>query len=206
MHGERQTILALFAQTEVFIYIFVEIMLNLQPVQRVILKIANWRDKTIFILLFGSFSIMGTALGIPLKDGIIANIRDIAPMLAGLTAGPLVGLCVGLIGAAHRLTMGGITDVSCSLATVISGLLSGYVNHLNKGKMIGILPAMVFAMLMELLHGAITLLIARPFADAWEGTKIAIPAMIIASSLGVAIGVIIISKDIRDHEIHQKLK
>ena len=206
MHDERQTLLALFAQTEVFIYIFVEIMLNLQPIQRVILKIADWRDKMIFILLFGSFSITGTALGIHLEEGIIANIRDIAPMLAGLTAGPLVGLSVGLIGAVHRLIIGGFTAVPCSLATVISGLLFGFIYHLNKGKLIGILPAMIFAMLMELLHGVFVMLMAKPFADAWAGSKIAVPAMMIAGSLGVAIGVIMISKDIRDHEFHQKMK
>lgn len=206
MHDERQTLLTLFAQTEVFIFIFVEIMINLPPIQRVILKMANWRDKMIFILLFGCFSIMGTALGIQLKDGMIANIRDIAPMLAGLTAGPLVGLCVGVIGGVHRLVMGGFTAVPCSLATVISGLLFGYIYHLNKGKLIGILPAMVFAVLMELLHGVFVLLIAKPFAEAWAGSKITLPAMVIAGSLGVAIGVIIISKDIRDHEFHQKMK
>ena len=55
-----EEILTLFAHTEVFIYVFMEIVTKLVPVQNVIYRQALWRDKLIFILLFGGFSIFGT--------------------------------------------------------------------------------------------------------------------------------------------------
>jgi hypothetical protein len=48
------------------------------------------------LFLFGLFSIFGTLVGIQGTHGDIANIRDLAPMVAGLVAGPYVGLAVGL--------------------------------------------------------------------------------------------------------------
>ena len=201
MHESNRTILTLFAQTEVFIYIFVEIMLSMAPIQRVILKMGGWKDKLFFILFFGGFSIMGTALGIPLKEGVVANIRDFAPMLAALTAGPFVGICVGLIGGVHRLTMGGLTAVSCSIATIMTGLIFGCIYHLNKGKLIGIIPAMAFAMLNEIMHGVFTMLIVKPWNAVWAEMSIATPAMVIANSLGIAIGIIMTSKAMKEYKI-----
>jgi LytS/YehU family sensor histidine kinase len=47
----------------------------------------------------------------------------------------------------------------------------------------------------------LTLLIARPFAEALEVVKIAIPAMMIANALGVAIAIIILehSKELKEN-------
>src|SRR4030042_5000163 len=132
-------ILALFAETEIFIYVFIEIMARLKSIQRVMLNKGHWRDIVIFIAIFGGFSIFGTYVGIPLASGAIVNIRDFAPIMAGLTAGPLMGLGVGLIGGIHRLFLGGFTCVPCSLATVLAGVIGGLVHNYHKGKLVGIL-------------------------------------------------------------------
>ena len=185
-------ILALFAETEIFIYVFVEIMARLKTVQRVMLNKGNWRDIIIFIAIFGGFSIFGTYVGIPLASGAIVTIRDFAPMMAGLTAGPLIGLAVGLIGGIHRLLLGGFTCVPCGLATVLAGVIAGAVHYFNKGKLVGIFPGLLVAIIVEVVHGVLTLLIARPLADAIEVIKIAIPAMMVANGLGVIVGIIIL--------------
>jgi LytS/YehU family sensor histidine kinase len=192
-------ILALFAETEIFIFVFMEIVARIETIQRVILKEANWRDKVIFIVIFGGFSIFGTYVGIPLASGAIVNIRDFAPMMAGLAAGPVIGLAVGLVGGIHRLLLGGFTCVPCGLATVLGGVIGGAVHYFYKGKLVGILQGMLVAIVVELVHGGLTLLIARPLPDAIEVVKIAIPAMIVANALGVAIGVIILehTKELR---------
>jgi len=187
-----QGILALFAETEIFIYVFIEIMARLKSIQKVMLEKGSWGDKLIFIAVFGGFSIFGTYVGIPLPDGAIINIRDFAPIMAGLTAGPLMGLAVGLVGGLHRLLLGGFTCVSCGLATVIAGLLSGAVYYLNKEKLVGIIPGLVLAIVVEIIHGAITLLIARPLAEAVVATKVAIPGMMVANGLGVVVAIIIL--------------
>jgi LytS/YehU family sensor histidine kinase len=185
-------ILALFAETEIFIYVFIEITARLNTIQRVMLDKGNWSDKLIFIAIFGGFSIFGTYVGIPLPDGAIINIRDFAPIMAGLTAGPLMGLAVGLVGGAHRLLLGGFTCVPCGLASVFAGLIGGAVHYFNKGKLIGIFPGVLVAIIVELVHGAITLLIARPLTEAIEVVKIAIPGMMVANGLGVVVGIIIL--------------
>ncbi len=195
-----EKILGLFAETEIFIFVFMEIITRIKTIQRVIVKRASWRDKAIFILIFGGFSIFGTYAGILLPSGAIVNIRDFAPMIAGLTAGPIIGLAVGLIGGIHRLLLGGFTCIPCGLATVLAGLIGGAVYYFNKGKLIGILPGILLAVFVELLHGGLTLLIARPFAEALEVVKTAIPAMMVANALGVAIAIIILehTKELRE--------
>ncbi len=191
--------LALFASTEIFIFVFMEIVTRIKAIQKVVIKRSDWSDKAIFIVIFGGFSILGTYVGIPLDSGAIVNIRDFAPMVAGVAAGPIFGSAVGLIGGAHRMLLGGFTAIPCGLATVLAGLLGGAVYYFNKGKLIGILPAVLLAIVVELLHGGLTLLIARPFAEALEATKIAIPAMMIANGLGMAIAIIILdhTKELR---------
>lgn len=189
--------LALFGATEVFIFVFMEIVTKIDTIQRVIFKKAQLKDYIVFVLLFGLFSIFGTLIGIQGSAGDIANIRDLAPMVAGLVAGPWAGLAVGLIGGIHRLSLGGVSCIACSLATVLAGLLAGVVYHLNKGKLLGIIPSMVFAVGIELLHGGLVLAIVRPY---WQAVAIVvadIPEMIVANSLGMGISVIILHNTIK---------
>jgi sigma-B regulation protein RsbU (phosphoserine phosphatase) len=185
-------ILALFAETEIFIFVFMEIVARIETIQRVILKKANWLDKVIFIVIFGAFSMFGNLVGIPLASGAIVSIRDFAPIMAGLAAGPVMGFAVGLIGGIHRLFLGGFTCVSCGLATVLAGIIGGAVNYFKKGKLVGILQGMLVAIVVEFLHGVVVLLISRPLNEAIQVVKTAIPAMMVANALGVAIGVIIL--------------
>jgi predicted membrane protein len=122
----------------------------------------------------------------------VFNIRDLAPMVAGLVAGPYIGLAVGLIGGIHRLFLGGDSALACCLATILAGLLAGMVYRFNNGKLLGIIPAMLFAVGIELLHGGLALALIRPFTEALDIVYTAIPGMVIAVSLGVGISVIII--------------
>ena len=85
-------------------------------------KNLSWQNQLIMIGIFGLLSIYGTLSGFKIF-GAIANTRDLGPALAGLIAGPVVGVGAGLIGAVHRFTLGGFTQVSCSLATVLAGII-----------------------------------------------------------------------------------
>jgi len=129
--------LDLFVGAEIFIFVSMEIVTKLDAIQRVTFKKARLLDYAVFIALFGLFSVFGTYVGIPHSYGAITNIRDLAPIVAGLVAGPYVGLAVGLIGGVNRMFLGGVTAVPCSLATVLAGLLGGLVYRLNKGRLLG---------------------------------------------------------------------
>ena len=123
------------------------------------------KTQLIMILLFGALSIYGTLSGIEFMGAQI-NVRDLGPMLAGLLGGPLVGLGAGLIGAAHRMTMGGFTVYPCSLATVLAGLFGGLIWLFYQRKFAGIMIAVLFAIIMEGFHMTLVLLICRPFDQA----------------------------------------
>jgi sigma-B regulation protein RsbU (phosphoserine phosphatase) len=183
--------LDLFAHTEIFVFVFMEIVTKLDTIQRVIFKKATKTDYIAFVIIFGLFSIFGTYIGIPNDFGLNMNIRDIAPIVAGLVAGPVVGLAVGLIGGIHRFFLGGITGIPCSLATVMAGLLAGLVYRWNKETLLGIVPAMLFAITIELLHIGLVLVLS-PFAEMMETLFPTFPQMIIAVSLGVGISIIIV--------------
>ena len=185
-------LLALFASTEIFIFVFMEIVVKLDTVQQVIFRRAKRWDRAVFVVIFGLFSIFGTYIGTTDSTGAIVNIRDLAPMVAGLVAGPWVGLAVGLIGGVHRFFLGGPSAVPCSLATVLAGVLGGVVCRLNRGELLRIVPAMLFGVGIELLHGGLILLLVQPYSLAVEMAADVIPQMLIANSLGVGISIIIV--------------
>ncbi|MCX5997372.1 MAG: hypothetical protein NTV42_07190 [Chloroflexi bacterium] len=187
-------ILALFATTEVFIYVFIELIIHIDSIRRVLSKIGTRYDAFFFMAIFGAFSIFGTYTGIELPGGAISSIRDLGPMIAGLVAGPVIGLGAGLIGGVQRYFIGGFTAVPCGMATVLAGLIGGLVYLINKKKLVGIFYAIFTAIFVEVIHGALALLIARPFDDALNVVLTAIPAMMVANGMGAAICVIVLER------------
>jgi sigma-B regulation protein RsbU (phosphoserine phosphatase) len=143
-----------------------------------------FRTQVILVLFFGALSIYGTLSGIEFMGARI-NVRDLGPMLAGLLGGPLVGLGAGLIGAAHRLTLEGFTVYSCSLATVFAGLFGGLIWMYHKRTFAGITVAVLFAILMEGFHMALTLIMCRPFDQALVVVSTVALPMITANAAGM---------------------
>ena len=60
-------------------------------------------EKTqIFVgVIFGCIAIMATENAVPMNDTLI-NVRDAAPLCAGLIFGPLAGIIAGLMGGIER--------------------------------------------------------------------------------------------------------
>ncbi len=149
------------------------------------------RAQIILAVIFGILAIYGTYSGIK-TSGAIANIRNLAPMIAGLIGGPWVGLGAGLIGGVHRYFIGGFTAIPCALGTTISGLAGGILYWLLQGN-IGIWRATLFAFIMEAVDMALILLIARPFGDALNLVKIIAMPMILGDTIGIAIFALMLS-------------
>lgn len=157
------------------------------------------KNQIFLILVFGGLSIFGTYSGLEIF-GAIANVRDLGPMIAGLVGGPIIGLGAGLIGGIYRFFLGGFTCVPCSLSTVLAGLFAGIVYLLNKKRFIGILGAVIFAVLMESFHMVLALILASPFAKALAVVDNLMGPMILANALGVLIFAFIISNLITERE------
>jgi sigma-B regulation protein RsbU (phosphoserine phosphatase) len=99
----------------------------------------------------------------------------------------VVGLGAGLIGGAFRMGMGGFTAVSCSLSTVLAGVLGGAIYYAHRGRPVTIRTAVGFAAGMEALHMGIVLVLARPFDQALAlVSQVALP-MILANAIGMFI-------------------
>lgn len=108
-------------------------------------------DYGVLILIFGGLSIYGTMSGFAIL-GATVNIRDLGPLVAGITCGPVVGGAAGIIGAVYRLSLGGFTAIPCTIATSVSGFAGGAIYLLHKRQMISVRWAVLFAALFECFH------------------------------------------------------
>ena len=150
------------------------------------------KTQVIFAVVFGGVSIYGTISGVEVL-GAIVNVRDLGPMVAGLTCGPVTGMIAGLIGAVHRISLGGFTASSCSIATVLAGILGGLIYLAGNRRFVGIKIAVLFAASMEFLHMLLALLIDRPFSAALEVVSTAAIPMVLANSAGMFIFAFVIT-------------
>lgn len=146
----------------------------------------TFKNQLILILIFGTIAIYATYSGFRVS-GAIANVRDLAPMIAGLVGGPIIGLGAGLIGGLHRLTMGGITAIPCAISTILAGLLAGIIYLANRKHFIGIWGAVIFAILMETLHMILILLLATPYSQALVVVTTIYLPMVVANAVGMFI-------------------
>ena len=161
------------------------------------------KAQILMILVFGALSVYGTLAGIEFMGAII-NVRDLGPMLAGLLGGPVVGVGAGLIGAAHRFSLGGFTTLSCSLATVLAGLFGGLIWLLGRRKFAGITIAVIFAIAMESLHMLLTLAICRPFDQALAVVQMVTIPMIAANAAGMFVFAFIVENLQNEHRIQKE--
>jgi len=172
----------------------------------VIEKKFTYKNQIIMIILFGSFSIFGNYSGTKLPSGAIANIRDIGPLVAGLVGGPVIGLGAGVIGGIHRYYGDGFTALPCSIATISAGIIGGLIYKYNNKEFVGAYKATIIAVLVELYHMGITLVLAKPFDQALEVVKIVIVPMTLSNALGVAIFSLIIASLIKDKKKIKELE
>jgi len=152
---------------------------------------AALKIQIVLIAIFGALSVYGTVSGVEI-NGAIINVRDLGPMVGGLIGGPVVGLGAGLIGAAYRSTLGGVTVVPCTIATILAGLFGGLIWLANHRRFVGIKIAVLFAVLMESFHMGLTLLLVQPFSVALDIVTKVGPPMILANAIGVFIFAFII--------------
>jgi len=94
-------------------------------------KFTYWPKQIIIGLIFGGLSIFGSELGVTSVSGAIINIRDTAPICAGLIFGSPAAIISGLIGGLERYLLGSgdFTRVACSVSTVMAGLFAGFIRE-----------------------------------------------------------------------------
>ncbi|NWL86079.1 sensor histidine kinase [Paenibacillus sp. 79R4] len=161
-------------------------------------------EKLKLTILFGTFGIISNYTGIEIhhstiahhnwhwlasigSENAIANTRVMGVFIGGLLGGPAVGIGSGLIAGLHRYSLGGFTAAACALSTVLAGATAGYI-----GKWLG--------MTLEAVQMIIILIMARPFANAWELVQLIGLPMIIGNGFGTLLFVFIIQSVLNDKE------
>ncbi len=114
---------------------------------------------------FGAFAILCTKFGVRVGDGVIVNVRDAAPLCAGLFFGAPAGLVAGTIGSLHRWLCaywglgGGLTRAACALSTFLAGVVSGLMRRqLFENRNAGFLSSLGIGTTMGVLHMLLVLL------------------------------------------------
>ena len=86
-------------------------------------------------LLFGGASAFASSFGVKWLGGAIVNVRDAAPLSAGLIFGAPAGIIAGTIGGLYRwfsIYWGAspYTRLACSIATILAGLMAALLRKL----------------------------------------------------------------------------
>jgi len=162
--------------------------------------------QILLVIIFGALSVYGLSSGIS-YSGANANIRDLGPIIAGLTCGPYVGLGAGLIGGAYRLTMGGSNVLAAAAGPVIAGLSAGLIWFWNKRRIISTKQAIIFTIIIESVVSALAIII-RIIGGNTSGlttiiVNVAIP-MIILTTVAVAIFSLIVHNLIKEKKTQRE--
>jgi len=168
------------------------------------------RQQLTAMLFFGFFGIIGTYAGVTLSaanlqfdrwatelshDEAIANFRVIGAVLGGLLGGYRVGIGAGIIAGVHRFTLGGFTAVSCGLATMVAGIISGMNRKPATRK-----SAFLIGAFAEAVQMLVILLLASPFEQARTLVEIIGVPMILSNGIGCVLFLIIIQSVINEEE------
>ncbi|HWR38050.1 MAG TPA: LytS/YhcK type 5TM receptor domain-containing protein [Patescibacteria group bacterium] len=149
------------------------------------------REKILLIIFFTVISISGTYFGIPVEDA-IANFRDTGAIVAGLLGGPWVGGVVGLLSGLQRIYIGGFTAVQCGVATILGGILAGYIHARVRPRTPEWITGVVTGVSVVLASMGLILLFAKPFGTALSLVIQVVLPMTLANGLGIAVFMIIV--------------
>ncbi|MDO4806734.1 MAG: SpoIIE family protein phosphatase [Coriobacteriales bacterium] len=120
-------------------------------------RMGYWPKQVLYGVIFGCIAIFGTEFGINTLDATM-NVRDAAPIVAGLYFGSPAGIIAGLIGGIERWFSvlwgrGMFTRVACSVATCVSGIYAALLNrYLFDKRKPSWSIALAVGMVAEVLH------------------------------------------------------
>lgn len=160
-------------------------------------------DIILLSLFFSFLSIIGTYTGIEYR-GAIVNTRNIGVAVAGIIAGPQVGIITGIVAGFHRffVDVQSQTTLACGISSIAGGFITSFLYKKTNEKncyIYGFISGFIIENLSMLL-----ILITGYYIYDFEIAKdivftIYIP-MILANALGGSIVIIIIEELISEKE------
>ena len=173
-------------------------------------KIPYMAKQVIVGILFGAVSAFASSYGVDLL-GTTVNVRDAAPLSAGLIFGAPAGIISGLIGGFYRWFSvywgaGEYTRLACSVATILAGFMAAGLRKLmfdNKKPTWGY--GICIAVVCEVIHMILIFITNMDdSAYAFEFVKGATGPMILGNAVAVFLAIIIVSLLSRERFIRNK--
>jgi len=167
----------------------------------------TFRTQVILTFIFGVLSIYGMSSGVTYY-GAVVNIRDLGPIIGGLSCGPVVGIGAGIIGAIYRVSVGGANVYAAALGPLLAGICSSIIFLCNKREIISTKQAILATIGIELGVSLLALLI-RVIGGSTSTiltvfVNVALP-MIGLTAIAAGIFVFIIHNLIRERQVqHEK--
>lgn len=186
MHGELATMVSKMIGTLAVILVVSAFIGGSDNISNAFKAGKKWKYKVLLGFLGGIFGMYGNISGFEL-NGAVVSVRDMGPMLAAFSGGPVAGVIAGLIAGLHRFTMGGVTATACVVATCCIGIICGLLAMKWSQMMRKPQYAFLIAAGMEIFHLSLVLIMVRPFSTAVDIVKqIAIPFILI-NAIGFAV-------------------
>ena len=162
-------------------------------------KLPYIAKQVIIGLLFGGVSAFASSYGVEWL-GTTVNVRDAAPLSAGLIFGAPAGIIAGLIGGLYRWFSvywgGGVyTQLACSIATILAGFMAAGLRKLmfdNKKPTCSY--GVCIAVVCEVIHMILIFLTNMDnSSQAFEFVKGATAPMMLGNSVAVGVSIILVS-------------
>ena len=162
-------------------------------------KLPYMTKQIIIGILFGGVSAFASSFGVEWL-GAVVNVRDAAPLSAGLIFGAPAGIISGLIGGLYRWLSvywgaGTYTQLACSIATILAGFMAAGLRKLmfdNKKPTWGY--GVCIAVACEVIHMILIFITNMDNSSkAFEFVKGATTPMIIGNAVAVGAAIIIVS-------------
>ena len=165
-------------------------------------KLTRMRKQLIIGTTFGLCSICATEFGISYNEGIL-NVRDAAPICAGLLFGAPAGLIAGIIGGVERWfsviwNYGYFTRIACTLSTISCGFNAGVIRIIFfEEKRPSFSFGLAIAIASEVLHMLFILVTnMSDMSDAFGYVSYLAAPMISLTTLSVGISFVAVGKRI----------
>lgn len=163
-------------------------------------KISYALQQVIIGITFGILAIFFTECGVDIGNA-IANIRDSAPLCAGLLFGGPAGIIAGIIGGAYRwfcVYWGGgmFTRLACSIAVVVAGFAAaGARKYMFEGKRPGFGFGAGLAIGMEVIHMMLILMTnVDNMSEAFDFVDTCAAIMIAFNAIAMALAAFAVGK------------
>ena len=162
-------------------------------------KLPYMTKQIIIGVLFGGVSAFASSFGMEWL-GTVVNVRDAAPLSAGLIFGAPAGIISGFIGGLYRWFSvywgaGTYTQLACSLATILAGLMAAGLRKLmfdNKKPTWSY--GVCIAIVCEVIHMILIFITNMDnSSQAFEFVKGATWPMMLGNSIAVGISIILVS-------------